>query len=199
MLASLILGFGLAFSLTAYIVYFKAVTHSSITPNRWSWLVWSIATGAEALTYNALNEGELQTIIFGVGAVSTALITIRIWSKSTWVTPSVSETLTVVACVLSLALWLAFQLTWWAHMLVVLAVPVAFYPTWKDAWHAPQNESWVPWTLWSVGDGLAVLLTVMHTNHPLDELPYAIVEFLSHLAVVLIVVLRKRCERGSSS
>ena len=191
MFANLILGFGLTVSIAAYIVYFFAAL-KSIIPNRWSWLIWSAATAAEAITYNALNPNELQSVILGVAAVSTAAITLKIWTKSVWLRPTQTELVSVVICATAIALWVVFKLTWWAHILVVVAVPIAFIPTWKDAWASPNKESYLPWLLWSIGDGLTVLLTTIHLRNPFEELLYTVVEFLSHLTVFAIVILKRK-------
>jgi hypothetical protein len=79
----------LAMSLTilAYGCYWWGIRRQLIRPNRSSWLIWSAVTTVEALTYQAVNEGLLQNIIFFMNAASCLFITFAVWRQSAWQRP----------------------------------------------------------------------------------------------------------------
>ena len=60
-------------------------------------------------------------------------VTIGIWRRSR-LGAAVARTraLCMAACLAALVLWLVFREAFWAHMLVVAAVPVSFWPTWAQ-------------------------------------------------------------------
>lgn len=178
---------GLSFS--AYAVYMVGLRRQQVRPNRASWLIWSAATGLEALTYAAVNPGAPQGWVFAVGAVCCAVVAIGIWAKSSWAPPSNTETFCIAACLTALVVWIVFRETFWAHMLVVAAVPVSFWPTWASVWRDRANERSPAWGLWTFGD-LATLLLAVRAGEPgFAELAYVVVEFLCHASVWFMIGL----------
>ena len=178
---------GLSFS--AYAVYMLGLRRQQLRPNRASWLIWSAATGLEALTYAAVNPGAPQGVVFAVGAVCCAVVAIGIWHRSSWAPPSNTESFCIAACMSALVIWLVFRETFWAHMLVVAAVPVSFWPTWASVWRDRANERSPAWGLWTFGDLATLLLAVRASQPGLAELAYVVVEFLCHASVWFMIGL----------
>jgi len=182
-----LLAVGLSFS--AYAVYLLGLRRQQVKPNRASWLIWSAATGLEALTYAAVNPGAPQGWVFMVSAVCCAVVAVSIWRRSSWAPPSDTETFCIAACLLSLVVWLVFRETFWAHMLVVVAVPVSFWPTWASVWRDRSRERSPAWGLWTFGDLATLLLTMGSAKLSFAELAYVMVEFLCHASVWFMIGL----------
>ncbi|MEI9852588.1 MAG: SET domain-containing protein [Sphingomonas sp.] len=158
-------------------------------PNRASWLIWSAATGLEALTYAAVNPGAPQGWVFAISAVACLAVTIGIWRRSSWAPPSDTESVCIAACMGALVVWLVFRETFWAHMLVVAAVPISFWPTWASAWRDRSNERSPAWGLWTFGDLATLLIAVRGPGLGVAELGYVVVEFLCHASVWFLIGL----------
>lgn len=179
----------IGFSFAGYATYLIGLRRELVEPNRASWLIWSAATTLEALTYAAVNPGAPQGWVFALSSVACILVTLGIWRRSSWAAPSPTETFCIAASLSALILWLAFREAFWAHMLVVLAVPVSFWPTWASVWTDRNRERSPAWGLWTFGD-LATLLIAVRTTQPgVAELGYVIVEFLCHASVWFLIGL----------
>jgi hypothetical protein len=90
---------------------------------------------------------------------------------------------------MALVIWLVFRDAFWAHMLVVAAVPVSFWPTWSSVWRDRSRERSPAWGLWTFGD-LAVLFVTVRGHAPgFAELAYVVVEFLCHASVWFMIGL----------
>ncbi|WP_448661657.1 SET domain-containing protein-lysine N-methyltransferase [Sphingomonas sp. CJ20] len=181
-----LLAIGLSF--LGYAAYLIGLRRETVQPNRASWLIWSTATGLEALTYAAVNPQAPQGWVFAVSAVACVAVTIGIWRRSAWAAPSPSETFCIAACLSALVLWLAFRNAFWAHMLVVAAVPVSFWPTWASVWTDRARERSPAWGLWTFGD-LATLLVAVRGPIGVAELGYVLVELLCHASVWFFIGL----------
>lgn len=179
---SLILIAAIAFSIAAYVEYFRDTKNGVITPNRWSWLIWIVATAVEAFTYEAVSNDWMKSLVFFISAICCFGVTVRIWGKSKWKKPNWTEVVCVIASGLALSLWLQFQFTLWAHLLMVLAVPIAFVPTWKSAVEDPGNERSRAWGLWSLSDLLTLVVILIRFDR-VEELPFILVEFACHAVV----------------
>lgn len=180
----------IVFIVAAYAEYFRDIKNEVIAPNRWSWLIWSAATAVEAFTYEAVSEDWMKSVIFFISAICCFWITKRIWSNARWQKPNWTEIISVIASGLALVLWLQFQLTLWAHLLMVAAVPVAFVPTWKNALGNPDNERSRAWGLWALGDLLTLLLIIVRLDK-VEELPFILAEFACHATVWQMVRKQK--------
>lgn len=179
-----------ACNFAGYVSYLTGMRRKLVEPNRASWLIWSAATGIEAATYAAVNPHAAQGIVLLLSAVLCVAVTIGIWRRSAWAAPSPAESLCMAACLAALVLWLVFREAFWAHMLVVIAVPVSFWPTWASTAQDPTRERSPAWGLWTVGD-LATLLVASRSGITADvgEYAYLLVEFLCHASVWFMVGL----------
>ena len=182
-----VLAIGLSFA--GYAVYLLGLRRQTVQPNRASWLIWAAATSLEALTYAAVNPGAPQGWVFALSALACITVTIAIWRRSSWAPPSPSETFCIAASLTALLLWLVFREAFWAHMLVVAAVPVSFWPTWASAWADRARERSPAWGLWTFGDLATLLIAVRGAELGLAELGYIVVELLCHASVWFLIGL----------
>jgi hypothetical protein len=179
----------ITFSFAGYASYWIGLRRNLVEPNRASWLIWSAATALEALTYAAINPNAPQTWVFGLSAIACALVTLGIWRRASWAAPSPTESFCIAASMAALILWLVFREAFWAHMLVVAAVPISFWPTWASVWADRARERSPAWGLWTFGD-LATLLIAVRASQPgMAELAYVIVELLCHASVWFLIGL----------
>ncbi len=176
-------------SVTGYAIYLAGLQRHLVEPNRASWLIWSAATGIEAATYAAVNPHSLQSYIFALSAVACAVVTVVMWQRSRWRAPTPSETVCMSAAFAAILLWVAFHETFWAHMLVVVAVAVSFWPTWASVWEDRARERSPAWALWTLGDLATLLLAVRSGGSGIGEYGYILVELLCHASVWFMVGL----------
>ena len=183
------LGIAVLLSLAGYGVYLVGLRRHLVEPNRASWLIWAASAGVEAATYAAVNPRAPQAWVFGISALACIVVTTTMWRRSRWRPPSPVEGVCMATSLAAIALWLAFHETFWAHMLVVAAVPVSFWPTWASVREDPARERSPAWGLWTLGD-LATLLIASGTGATgIGEYAYIVVELLAHASVWLMVGL----------
>ncbi|WP_174285384.1 SET domain-containing protein [Sphingomonas bacterium] len=178
-----------ALSLLGYGVYIVGLSRHLVEPNRASWLIWSAATGVEAATYAAVNPGAPQAWVFILSALCCVLVTAAMWRRSRWRTPTPVEGVCMTAALGSIALWLVFREAFWAHMLVVVAVPVSFWPTWQSVWQDRARERSPAWGLWTLADLSTLLVATRVQGSGIAEYTYILVELLCHASVWLMVGL----------
>lgn len=178
-----------ACNFAGYAIYLSGLRRNLVAPNRASWLIWSASTAIEALTYWAVNPGAVQTAVFAVSAVACIAVTIGIWRRSAWAMPTPTESLCIAASLVALVLWLVFREAYWAHMLVVAAVPISFLPTWASVRADRTRERSPAWGLWTVGDLATLLVAARGGGEGVGEYAYLVVEFACHASVWFMVGL----------
>ena len=179
----------IACSLGGYSLYLVGLRRQLVQPNRASWLIWSAATAVEAGTYAAVNPGALQGWVFALSTVACICVTLGIWSRSAWSVPSRGEMVCTAACLAALTLWIASRNAFWAHMLVVAAVPVSFWPTWQSVLQDRARERSPAWGLWAVGDLATLLVATRGGSQHVGEYFYILIELLCHASVWFMVGL----------
>ena len=120
---------------------------------------------------------------------ATARIAAAYASADIFTFPSPTETFCIAASLTALMLWLVFREAFWAHMLVVAAVPVSFWPTWASVWADRSRERSPAWGLWTFGDLATLLIAVRGPELGLAELGYILVELLCHASVWFLIGL----------
>lgn len=179
----------MTFSFAAYGVYLLGLRRATVRPNRASWLIWSASAAAEALTYAAVNPGSPQGWVFILSAVCCLIVTAFLWRGSNWVPPTTIEAFCMSACLIALLIWVAFREAYWAHMLVVAAVPVSFWPTWVSVWKDRSAERSPAWGLWTVGDLATLLVAARAGGSGPDEFAYIFVELACHASIWFMIGL----------
>jgi hypothetical protein len=186
-----LLFFSMLLTLGAYGEYYLDIGNAKIAPNRWSWLIWGATSGMEVLTFHAVANDLQTTIVFAAPAAATIFVTVILWKRSTWQAPTRTETLCVVLSLVALILWLGFHEEWWAHLLMIVAVPISFLPMYQSVWRDYRSENSPSWALWTIGDLLALLYVSMRYDD-VRELPYAAVETAAHAGVWFLVFYQSR-------
>lgn len=176
-------------SLAGYGLYLTGLRRQLVQPNRASWLIWSAATAIEAGTYAAVNPGALQGWVFALSAVACLAVTFGIWRRSNWSAPSRGELVCTAVCLAALILWIGSHNAFWAHMLVVAAVPIGFWPTWESVWQDRTRERSPAWGLWTIGDLATLLVATRNGDQHAGEYVYILVELLCHASVWFMVGL----------
>ncbi|MES2338130.1 MAG: SET domain-containing protein [Pseudomonadota bacterium] len=178
-----------ACNFAGYAIYLAGLRRNLVEPNRASWLIWSASTAIEAMTYLAVNPGALQGSVFLISAIACVAVTIGIWRRSAWAIPSANECLCVGACLASLVIWLVFAQAFWAHMLVVAAVPISFLPTWGSVIADRTRERSPAWGLWTIGDMATLIVAGRGGGGGAGEYAYLLVELLCHASVWFMIGL----------
>ncbi|WP_380873528.1 hypothetical protein ACFB49_42030 [Sphingomonas sp. DBB INV C78] len=176
-------------NITAYLFYWLGIRRQMVRPNRASWLIWSAATAIEAMTYQAVNHGAAQNIIFAISAMACILVTLAVWRQSEWQPPTRTESLCMGLSLAALVIWGVFQSAYWAHMLVVAAIPLSFIPTWQSAIADREHERSPAWGLWTIGDLATLLVIIAGLSDERAEIPYIFVELVCHASMWFIIGL----------
>jgi hypothetical protein len=173
----------------AYLIYSLEQRRGLIEPSRASWMIWSAANAVEAFTYSALNQGAGQNLIFFTSSLACLFVTLSIWRHGRWKLPSLTDSLCMLACVASLAVWVVWNDAFWAHVVILIMVPISFIPTWVSVRADRRHEMTAAWGLWSIAD-FCVLLHVIGSR-PTDamEVTYVALEFLCHASMWVMVGL----------
>ena len=176
-------------TIVAFVIYYFDIRKQSIVPSRFSWIIWSMTASLETLTYTYISDDKLKSVCFITSSLCCVLITAKIWTSSDRKVPNWAEG-SLAFCMVSLTIWLLFKSPFFAHMLMLIAIPIAFLPTYKNALNNFENENSNAWLLWSISD-LLMIVIIMIRLKAFKELPYVVVEFVCHFSVFVIIFYKQ--------
>lgn len=177
-------------AMVAYIIYYFSIKKSGIIPNRLAWFICSLSICMETVTYCFVVRDYIKSLYFIVCAVCSVLITIKIWQSSKWAGSSRAQKNSLIFYSLSIAIWPLFQLPFIAHLLLLIIIPVAFFPIYKSAFTNYKTENSLPWLLWSLSD-LMIIIAILLKMNTIQELPYAAVNFICPFIVYVIIIFQR--------
>lgn len=183
---------------SAFFIYFRGALRSSVRPNRWSWMIWTFGSGVEVLTFQAVSSDVLTSAVFWFSFAASFATTLLIWFSGTWRRPDKVEIACAGASLAGLTVAVGFGHAWWAHLIVLFAIPLSFIPTYCAAAEDYRQEDSVSWILWTCSDVLA-LAYVLNRFESAQEIPYPAVEMVCHGMVWLIVFIARAKVRSGVS
>jgi len=177
-------------AIAAYSIYYIDIKQSNLVPSRYSWIIWSLSISLETITFVQVSDDGIKSLYFIISSLCCIFITIRIWFSASWRGPNRAEKFSILFYALFLLLWPFIKVPFFAHGLLVLAIPVTFIPTYKSTLSNFRYENSLAWLLWSISD-LIVVIIIFQRMKTITELPYAIVEFACHFSVAAIIIYRQ--------
>ena len=141
------------------IPYILNVWQKKITPNLFSFGIWTFIGFAILLTYGSAGaKHNIWPAVFGFTNPLSVTI-IAIWKgERQW--PSLLEIACVVLALISLGLWYVVkdvqEQSQWALYLSIAADACAAIPTIVDYNKNPENDRPVPWMLFATGYGIGI-------------------------------------------
>lgn len=141
--------------------YIPEVLIWKIKPHAFSWLPWMILVGIAFIIQ--IKNGEN---IWGFGALAAStlvcalvfILSLKYGEKHI----TRSDTISLIACLILIVLWLWIKNDILALILICLIDAFAFFPTWRKAWKKPQEESIGMYTISS----LKSLLSIFWLRNP---------------------------------
>lgn len=128
-------------AMTSSVLYIKDIFRGNTKPHTYTWLIWAIVTTIVFLG-QVVSGGGPGSWSTGVSAVVT-ILTLIISLKGGYGTKDITnfDKLCLVLALLSILPWLLVKSVLWSVILATLIDLIAFLPTMRKTWYAPQSES----------------------------------------------------------
>lgn len=175
----------------AFVVYNRNMIKGSSTPNATTWSLWAFLTGLNAASYAAMTGDLAKYFLPIASAVATiftfgyALMRGKFGKIDAW------DRLVLVLGIVAGFVWWWRQSAEYANMLVVLAIAISFWPTYRGVWRDPTLERPAPWFLWTSAYVLFAVTVVLRWRGEYQDLLLPVSFALLHGVVGMLVMLRQ--------
>jgi hypothetical protein len=161
-------------NITAIVLYFRAVRRGTSTPNPASWLIWSVVTVLNALTYQ-LTTGDWVKGVNSFVALGncTSMLVYCLWQgkmrQLEWWDRSA-----LLMAGLALLVWAISGTAWLGNAAIQLAIIISFSVTVWMILTGNKREHTLPWLLWTACHSLTVGIVVLRWKNQPEDLIYPV-------------------------
>ncbi|MEK7588815.1 MAG: hypothetical protein AAB438_03285 [Patescibacteria group bacterium] len=122
-------------------IYIKDIFRGNTKPHTYTWLIWSIVTTI-AFFGQWVSGGGPGSWATGVSALLTTFILI-LSLRGGYGTKDITnfDKVCLVLSLISILPWLLAKSVLWSVLLATFIDLIAFFPTMRKTWYAPQSES----------------------------------------------------------
>jgi hypothetical protein len=176
-------------ALISSFIYIRDIFRGNTKPHTYTWLIWAIVTTI-AFFGQLVSGGGPGSWATGVSAVVT-IFTLFLSLKGGYGTKDITnfDKVCLILAILSILPWVLTKSVLWSVILATLIDLIAFFPTMRKTWNAPQSESLGSMYVDAVKHSLSMFSM---GNYSLINLIYPASVLLTKIVIIgEIVFLRK--------
>lgn len=175
-------------ALYSYVPYFRDIFAGKTKPHAFSWLVWFLLT-AVAFVAQIKDNGQAGAWVTGFTAIVALMIFIaaitrgeKDITKSDW--------LCLIGSFLAMGLWAITDSALTAVVLITIIDALGFAPTFRKAFHNPQEETLITFALSAVK--FVIAIAALSNYSSVTVLYPASLVLMNGLFVTMLIIRRKQ-------
>lgn len=176
--------------LTGYIVYLKVTKQA----NTGSWAIWTFGAILDLVSYIVLTGDWVKNILPAVCAFACIYtFGYMLWKRRFGSPDAVDWTFFVLDSVITVVWW-RWATVVFANLLYQVSTLLSFVPMIRGQLRGTEKEHPFPWFIWTLAYGLFTASVALRLER-WEELAYPVVHVVTHLAVMVIAVIKLRPSR----
>lgn len=188
MLKELISLLAIGITFFAFLPYILAIRAGSTKPHVFSWVIWGSTTFVVFLAQLADNGGAGAWPI-GISGLITLYVAILAYRKKSDINITRIDWLFFIAAMSALPFWYFTADPLWAVLILTAIDVMGFGPTFRKAYHRPEQENLLFYSLFIVRNFLAILAL---ENYSLTTVLFPAAIACATVVFVLMVTFRRR-------
>jgi hypothetical protein len=179
----------IALTLYAFLPYINSILHKKTKPHAFSWFIWGLTT---FIVFFAQLEGKAGIGAWPIGLSGLLTLAVAILAYALHSDRSITriDWIFFLTALLTLPLWFITSDPVWSVIILTLIDLLGFGPTFRKAWHFPNEEKISFFVIFVLRNSL-VILALEHYSLTTVLFPAAV-----NLACLLLiaVIYGRRCQ-----
>lgn len=180
--------------LAGYAVYYKSVKNG-VRPNTTLWTLWTFGSLLELASYMVVTGDWAKNVLPLVCAVACIVLYIYFLAHGKFQRLTFGNILIIIADIAALILWFVTESALVANLAMQVSTVISFIPMYKEVFDEDENETQLPWIIWSITYALDILLVITRWEK-WGDLAYPLTNFVLHFAMWALIYFHFR--RGKS-
>ncbi|MEK9157760.1 MAG: hypothetical protein AAB638_01080 [Patescibacteria group bacterium] len=150
----------------AFYFYAKQVKLGQSKPNIATWSISVFLMLLNTLTFQDMSKDKVATLQLVVGFAGAVIVFFYALVKGKFSRPKPTELLSLLFGVCAGVVWYVFRQAASANMIILLALLVALYPTWKAVYQNPFSDTPRSWVMWSTAYSITTVNILLGMSNP---------------------------------
>lgn len=168
-----------------YFAYYKSL-EKNVRPNTTSWTIWTIGAILELVSYVFLTQDFIKILLPIVCSISCLVLYVYILSKGKFHKLSKTDIFILTADFAALGLWYLTSSALIGNIALQISTIISFIPIYREVYDEDENETQLPWIIWSIAYFLDVGL-VFARWEKWGDLVYPLTNGILHFLMWILV------------
>jgi len=176
--------------LTAFAIYNWKIVRGLSRPNTATWGIWAIVASLNCASYFFMSQDWVKSLSAIAASVACIFTFVFALFRGRLSKLDRSDGIVLVISVSAIIVWWVFRSATFANLLLQGALVAGFIPTLRDVVRKPEQESALPWLMWSLVYVLLLLIVLLRWSNHWPDLVYPINSLFWHLLVGVLACRR---------
>lgn len=173
--------------LLGYFVYYRSVERG-VKPNTTLWTLWALGSLLDLWSYAVLSGDWQKNILPLTCTVACLVLFVHFFRNGRFRKLTKQNYVIISADICALILWYLTDSALVANIALQISTILSFIPIYKEIYDENENETLLPWAIWSVTYALDIILVVLRWEK-WGDLAYPGVNFVLHFLMWILIYL----------
>ena len=178
--------------ITGYLLYMRSAFTGQSQPNLASWLLWSVLTTANGLSYLTMSGDLVKSVIPIVGSFATVAVFALSLRFGRFKKLDIADKVALAIGAGAVALWWALRSATVANLLLQVCFIISFTPTLRGVWRNSHAERVAPWFTWCVADLFSIIVIILRWRGQYQDLASPISGVIMSTLVILFTFHKQK-------
>lgn len=185
-MTEILLGVIIALTQIAGYYYYYLSVKNGIRPNTTSWTIWTLGSILDLVSYMALTGDWVKNLLPMACTAASVVLYIHFLSRGKFQKLSTENILIIVSDIIATVLWYLTDSALVGNILLQVSTVISFVPIIKEVYDEDENETPLPWLIWSAAYFMDLILVGLRWEK-WGDIVYPATCFVLHLLVWYLV------------
>lgn len=157
-MSEILLGVIIALTQLAGYYYYYLSVKSGVRPNTTSWTIWTLGSILDLASYMALTGDWVKNLLPMACTFASVVMYVHFLSRGKFQKLSTENILMICADVFATIMWYVTDSALVGNLLLQVSTIISFVPIIKEVYDDDENETPLPWLIWSAAYFMDVIL-----------------------------------------
>lgn len=170
-------------------LYIRDILYKDKRPSVVSWLLWAVTANLNFFSYKTMSSWVVALLAF-TSSLMCIITLLAAVTKLTLKKPTLIDYITLALGLASIVVWVLLGSATNANLIVLAAIALGFFATYRNALQNPADEPVSAWTVWTAGFFLALIVVILKWEGNYSQLYYPCM--MLALSLAMAVLLRRK-------
>ncbi len=187
-MTEILLGVIIAVTQIAGYYYYYLSVKNGVRPNTTMWSIWAFGSLLNFFSYAQLSGDFVKDILPLACSLACIALYIHMLSRGKFQKLTLSDWAIVSADMIAVIIWLVTDSALVANIAFQVGTIISFIPVYREIYDNQENETQLPWLVWSTAYFLDIVLVGLRYEK-WGDLVYPVVNFVLHFLMWLLIFI----------